>query len=52
MYSALIASLLVVIYTRRKPNKMLLWTLQLYFQGIASTADVEAKVNKCKPLAN
>jgi hypothetical protein len=52
MYSALIASLLVVIYTRRKPNKMLLWTLQLYFQGIASLAQVEAKVKKCKLLVN
>jgi len=52
MYSALIASLLVVIYTQRKPNKMLLWVLQLYFQGVARWDQVEAKIKACKPLAN
>ncbi len=52
MYSALIASLLVVIYTRRKPNKMLLFVLQMYFQGVARWDQVEAEIGKCKPVAN
>jgi len=41
-YAALIASLLVVLYTKRKPNKRVWETLQFYFMGWATWAEVEA----------
>jgi hypothetical protein len=41
-YAALIASLLVVIYTQRKPNKRVWEALQFYFMGWATWAEVEA----------
>jgi len=51
VYSALIASLLIVIYTQRKPTKMLLFVLQMRFQGLATWEQVEAEIQKCKPVA-
>lgn len=51
MYAALIASLLVVIYTQRKPTKMLLWLLQLYVQGQAEWSHVEKELAKSKTSA-
>jgi len=51
VYSALIASLLIVIYTQRKPTKMLLFVLQMRFQGVATWKHVEAEIQKCKPVA-
>lgn len=41
-YAALIASLLVVLYTQRKPNKRVWEALQFFFMGWASWAEVEA----------
>ncbi len=48
MYAALIASLLVVLWTGRKPNKVSLFHLSMYFQGWASLQDVLAHVRKLK----
>lgn len=50
MYAALIASLLVVIYTQRKPTKMLLFMLQMHLLGIATWEHVEQEIQKCKPV--
>lgn len=49
VYAALIASLLVVVYTGRKPNSMMLFMLQMYVMGIASLAQVEEEIAKAKP---
>lgn len=48
MYAALIASLLVVLWTGRKPNKASLFYFSMYFQGWASLDEVMAHVNKLK----
>jgi hypothetical protein len=45
-YAALIASLLVVLYTGRKPNKRIWEVLQLYFSGWAEWTDVEMYIAK------
>jgi len=42
---------LIVIYTQRKPTKMLLFVLQMRFQGLATWEQVEAEIQKCKPVA-
>ena len=47
-YSALIASLLVVIYSNRKPNKRLWERIQFYLMGIATAEEVLVVVEKCK----
>ncbi|HLX64811.1 MAG TPA: IS4 family transposase [Planctomycetota bacterium] len=49
MYVALIASLLVVLWTGRKPTKASLFYLSMYFQGWASLDEVEAHLKKLKP---
>lgn len=48
VYVALIASLLVVLWTGRKPNKMALFNLSMYFQGWASLSEVLASLRKLK----
>lgn len=45
-YAALIASLLVVLYTGRKPNKRIWEILQLHWSGWATWADVQLYVAK------
>ena len=45
-YAALIASLLVLLYTGRKPNKRIWEILQLYFSGWAEWKDVEMYIAK------
>jgi len=49
IYAALIASLLVVIYTGRKPTKQLLFLLQCHLQGTLEWKYVEAEITKLKP---
>lgn len=49
IYAALIASLLVVIYTGRKPTKQLLFLLQSYLQDDLDWKYVEAEIMKSKP---
>lgn len=49
IYAALIASLLVVIYTGRKPTKQLLFLLQSYLQDNLDWKYVEAEITKLKP---
>ena len=49
IYAALIASLLVVIYTGRKPTKQLLFLLQSYLQDNLDWKYVEAEIMKSKP---
>ena len=44
VYAALIASLLIVLWTGRKPNKYTLTMLALYFQGLAEVDEVEAHI--------
>jgi IS4 transposase len=51
IYSALIASLLIVLWTGRKPTKRTWEMLQFYFQGWASLAEVEAHLEKQKRIA-
>ena len=48
VYAALIASLLVVLWTGRKPNKTSLFYLSMYFQGWASLDEVTAHLKKLK----
>ena len=45
-YAALIASLLVLLYTGRKPNKRIWEILQLHFSGWAEWSDVEMYIAK------
>lgn len=51
IYAALIASLLVVIYTGKKPTKQLLFLLQSYLQGNLDWKYVEAEVQKSKTVS-
>lgn len=48
MYAALIASLLVVLWTGRKPNKTSLFYLNMYFQGWADLDEVSAHLQRLK----
>jgi hypothetical protein len=48
IYAALIASLLIVLWTGRKPSKRTLEMLQFYFQGWASAAEVDAHIASLK----
>jgi hypothetical protein len=50
IYTALIASLLIVLWTGRKPTKRTWEMLQFYFQGWASLDEVEAHLEKQKLL--
>jgi Transposase DDE domain len=49
MYAALIATLLVVIHTGRKPNKGLLLAIHLYLMGWNEWAQVEKEIARCAP---
>jgi DDE family transposase len=49
IYAALIASLLVVLYTGRRPTKQLLFLLQMHLQGCVEWAAVEREIKKLKP---
>jgi Transposase DDE domain len=51
IYTALIASLLIVLWTGRKPTKRTWEMLQFYFQGWASLDEVEAHLEKQKLIA-
>src|SRR5271157_4046732 len=51
IYTALIASLLIVLWTGRKPTKRTWEMLQFYFQGWASLDEVEAHLEKQKRIA-
>jgi len=51
IYTALIASLLIVLWTGRKPTKRTWEMLQFYFQGWASLDEVEAHLQKQKNIA-
>jgi hypothetical protein len=51
IYTALIASLLIVLWTGRKPTKRTWEMLQFYFQGWASLEEVQAHLEKQKRIA-
>ena len=51
IYTALIASLLIVLWTGRKPTKRTWEMLQFYFQGWASLDEVQAHLEKQKLIA-
>jgi hypothetical protein len=51
IYAALIASLLIVLWTGRKPTKRTWEMLQFYFQGWASLPEVEAHLEKQRHIA-
>lgn len=51
IYTALIASLLIVLWTGRKPTKRTWEMLQFYFQGWASLDELEAHLEKQKLIA-
>ena len=51
VYAALIAALLVMLWTGRKPNKGALLMLGLYFQGWANLDELMAYLTKLKKLA-
>jgi hypothetical protein len=51
IYTALIASLLIVLWTGRKPTKRTWEMLQYYFQGWASLDELETHLEKQKPIA-
>ena len=48
IYAALIASVLIVLWTGRKPTKRTLEMLQFHFQGWASAAEVDAHIASLK----
>lgn len=50
VYCALIVSLLVVLWTGRKPTKRTWEMIQLYFQGWASLEELEAHLAGLKPV--
>jgi len=51
IYTALIASLLIVLWTGRKPTKRTWEMLQFYFQGWASLEEVQGHLEKQKRIA-
>jgi hypothetical protein len=44
VYAALVATLLIVLWTGRKPTKRMLEMIQLYFQGWADLEELEARI--------
>jgi len=46
MYAALIVSLLIVLYTKRKPNRRMFETIQLYLLGWVSDEELEAALGR------
>jgi hypothetical protein len=51
VYAALIASLLIVLWTKRKPNKRSLLMLGLYFQGWANLDEVLRHIRTLKSIS-
>jgi hypothetical protein len=51
LYAAMIASLLIVLWTGRKPTKRTLEMLQFYFAGIAELDEVEAHIARLQKTA-
>ncbi len=49
IYAALIASVLIVVYTGRKPTKQLLFVLHLYLCGNCDYERVANEIRKLKP---
>ncbi len=49
LYAALIAGLLIVVWTGRKPTKRMLEMIQWYLSGWATLEEVLAAINKLKP---
>jgi hypothetical protein len=49
VYAALIASLLITIWTGKRPNKRLLETIQLYFSGWITADDVADYIERLPP---
>lgn len=47
-YTALIAGLLIVLWTGKKPNKATMEAIQFYLQGLATAQELEAHLNRCK----
>ena len=52
VYCALIATLLIALWTGRKPTKRTLEMVQLYFQGWAELDELEAHIASLKPAAH
>jgi IS4 transposase len=50
IYTALIASLFIVLWTGRKPTKRTWQMLQFYFHGWASLDELDAHLEKQKPI--
>ena len=48
IYTALIASLLVVLWTGKKPNKVSLFYINMYFAGLCSIEELQANLEKLK----
>jgi hypothetical protein len=46
MYAALIVSLLLVLYTHRKPNRRMFETIQFYLLGWVSDEELEAELGR------
>ena len=49
LYLGLIASLLIGLWTGKKPTKRTLEMLQLYFTGLASEAELRAHIDQLQP---
>jgi len=52
VYCALIVSLLITLWTGRKPTKRTLEMIQLYFQGWAELDELEAHIEGLKKVAD
>jgi hypothetical protein len=52
VYCALIASLLITLWTGRKPTKRTLEMIQLHFQGWARLDELEAHIERLKKVTN
>jgi hypothetical protein len=50
MYVAIIACLLIMLWTGKKPNKATLEILQYYMLGLASDEDLEKHIKRLKPV--
>ena len=50
VYAGLIATLLIMLWTGRKPNKMTLFMVDMYLAGWASLDELKAELGKLKKL--
>lgn len=50
IYAGLIATLLIMLWTGRKPNKMALFAVEMYLMGWASLAELKTEFAKLKKL--